>query len=82
MTDLNPQTKAWPQCSECKTAYVLRRATLFKTSGQTMEVGDQWTDFDRDLCERLIREARDDDNAMIRSPASTLTDCYPQVTAT
>jgi hypothetical protein len=26
----NPDPKAWPRCSECKTDYVLRRAIVFK----------------------------------------------------
>lgn len=28
-SDLNPQPRAWPCCSTCNTAYVLRRALVF-----------------------------------------------------
>lgn len=41
--DLNPQPSAWPQCSECKTAYVLRRALTFSASGRRMSLASEWT---------------------------------------
>lgn len=39
---VNPQ--AWPVCSECNTAYVLRRAILFTTGtkGKKSEINEGW----------------------------------------
>lgn len=40
----NPKPKAWPQCSECKTAYVLRRAIVFsgRNGSRRMHISTEW----------------------------------------
>lgn len=41
-SDLNPQPRAWPRCSECKTAYVLRLALMFDSHIKTMSNEWMW----------------------------------------
>lgn len=41
----NPDPKAWPRCSECKTDYVLRRAIVFvagRSGSRSMAVSNEW----------------------------------------
>lgn len=41
----NPDPKAWPRCSECKTDYVLRRAVVFGTGrdgSRSMSIANEW----------------------------------------
>ena len=40
--DLNPQPRAWPACSECGVAFVLRRAVTFKTLPKSLIVAEEW----------------------------------------
>ena len=41
-SNLNPQPRAWPRCSECKTAYVLRLALMFDSRTRTMSSEWMW----------------------------------------
>lgn len=42
--DITVNPPAWPACSECNTAYVLRRAILFTsgTKGKGAEINEGW----------------------------------------
>lgn len=41
---MNPQPKVFPQCSECKTAFVLRRAIVFsgRNSSRPIRLTNEW----------------------------------------
>jgi hypothetical protein len=42
MSDLNPQPKSWPECSDCRTAYVLRRVLVFHRDGRKFAIDSSW----------------------------------------